>query len=181
MKQIFSMGEGFPVPDGTIVCPAIDVSPVSRAAGQWTDAMSIAGGEILPGVTSKIHVHPVVTQVTWVLAGRLTIRMKDARSSEAYELPLQPNQSVWTEPGTFFQLINPHREPCRVLYIVTPAFVFEMNASGEVIYNDAVILDADWLALAKQQWKIPESPSLEATHTARSAAIARLQRSQMAG
>ncbi len=175
MQKIFTVGEGFTVPDGTIVHPAVDAMLASRACGTWVDDVSIALGKIPAGVTSNIHVHPVVAQVTWVLSGALTITMKDRTTAAPYHLELTANQSVWTQPGTFFQLSNPHRQPCRVLYIVTPAFLFEVDAHGNVAYNDAIVLEQDWDTLARAAWKIPQLAELHAVQHARTQATTRMQ------
>lgn len=80
MKKIFSVGAGFPVPDGTFVHPVLEPH-MTRHGDDWVDAVSIALGRIAAGTSSKIHLHPLVTQTTWVVSGQLTIRMKDTTTS----------------------------------------------------------------------------------------------------
>lgn len=106
--------------------------------------LSLALGEIPPNTVSKIHIHPVVSQLTWVVSGELTIKMKDPSDNAPYILDLKAEESVFTEAGTFFQLINNSSESCRVLYVVSPAFLFEINKDGVVSYNDAIVLDEGW-------------------------------------
>ena len=53
-----------------------------------------------------------------------------------------------------------------MLYIVTPAFVFETDAGGKVVYNDALVLDHEWDDLA----------AMETIHAARREAQERLRR-----
>ena len=167
MKKIFSAGDGFPVPDGTIVHSILDPRLASQGGAAWVDEISMAMGEIPAHTTSKIHVHPVITQVTYVLSGALTIVMKDATVGEPYRLPLAPNETVVTQPGTFFQLVNDQSVACRVLYITTPAFVFDADANGTVRYNDAMVLEEDWETLAGCAWKIPQMGTVETTQQAR--------------
>lgn len=153
MNRVFRLSPAFRVPDGTLVRtgladPAVD--------------LSIAGGEIEPHTVSKIDLHPLVTQVTWVRSGALTVRMKDAAAPAAYVLTLGPDESVVTGPGTFFQLVNDSGAPCRVLYIVQPAFLFVADPTGRVVYNDAVVFDEDWAALAAAGWPQPDPAVLRA-------------------
>lgn len=152
MKKIFDVGDGFDVPDGTIVHSIMDPQLLRRDGPRMVGDMSLALGEIPPGITSKIHVHPVVSQLTFVISGRLKVRMKDASNEEPYALNLGPEQSVMTEAGTFFQLINDSDENCRALYVVTPSFIFECDSAGRVLYNDAMVLDEDWDRLARISW-----------------------------
>jgi mannose-6-phosphate isomerase-like protein (cupin superfamily) len=175
VNNIFSAGEGFPVPDGTIVRSVLDPAALSRSTGEWMEDISIAMGHIAPHTTSKIHLHPVVNQVTWVLSGKLTVQMKDPRSSGPYKLDVSVEQAVITRPGTFFQLINRSDADCQVLYIVTPAFVFVTDAGGEVIYNDAAVLDHGWDDLAAMEWTLPVLVETEAIQAARREAHERLR------
>jgi hypothetical protein len=153
MNRVFRLSPAVRVPDGThvrtgLAHPAVD--------------LSIAGGEIEPHTASKIHLHPLVTQVTWVRSGTLTVRMKNAAAPAPYTLTLGPDESVVTRPGTFFQLVNDTGAPCHVLYIVQPAFLFVADPAGRVIYNDAVVFDADWAELAAAGWPQPDPDVLRA-------------------
>ena len=161
------------MPDGTLVHSVLDPSAPAGSSGDWTDAPSLAVGLILPGVESKIHVHPVVGQITWVMSGQLTVKMKDRHVDNPYTLHLSAGQCVVTSPGTFVQWINAGPAPCRVLYIVSPAFVFETGDEGSVVYNDAVVLDEDWDALAGLNWPHPGPDHVEAARQARQRAIER--------
>jgi uncharacterized cupin superfamily protein len=149
MKQVFQVGEGFKVPDGTFVHSALDPRSAATNRVSGIDNLSLAIGVIPPGVSSAIHLHPIVTQATWVLSGALTVKMKDAHLNAPYELQLSPEQSALTLPGTFFQLQNRSSQECRVLYVVTPAFIFEVDPDGKVLYNDALVLQESWQELAK--------------------------------
>jgi len=177
MKKIFNISEGFKVPDGTMVHSVLDPRVASQYKSEWVDDISTAVGVIPAGITSKIHLHPLVTQVTWVLSGNLTVKMKDPKAEEPYSLNLSKDQSVVTKAGTFFQLVNSGKEECRVIYIVTPAFVFECSDKGEVVYNDALVLDQDWEELAKAGWKVPEMADIKAVRKVRNGSKARLKSS----
>ena len=140
MKHVFAMGEPFRVPDGTLV---------SRFFHRLDD-FSIAGGTIEPGTTSRIHVMPFVTQLTFLRSGELQVRMKSSRDPAPYTLALRPGEAALTERGTFFQLVNSTQKTCEVLYIVSPAYVFERDG-----YNDAVLVE-DWQQAASELPAIAE-------------------------
>lgn len=145
MKRIFPPLGYFTIPDGTDVSPFLDATDVQQSDVPW-DALgdvSIAAGRISPNVRSWIHVHHVVTQVTYLLAGTLTVRMKDASAAEPYDLRLQPGQAVVTQPRTLFQLRNDGNTVAEVLYIVSPSYVFEMDG-GRVRYDDASMVARTW-------------------------------------
>ncbi len=151
MNRVLRLGEAFRVPDGTLV-RTVPADP--------TVDLSIAGGEIEPHTASKIHLHPLVTQIIWVRSGALTVRMKDPAAAAPYTLELGADESVVTPPGSFFQLVNETGELCRVLYVVQPAFLFVTDPSGRVVYNDAVVFDEDWAALAAAGWPQPDAAAL---------------------
>ena len=55
----------------------------------------------------------------------------------------------------FFQLINnDSNEPCEVLYIVSPAYLFLFDESTQkVVYDDSAMVDEDWDALRACGWR----------------------------
>lgn len=175
MNRIFTAGEGFTVPDGTVVHSLLDAATFGPDAGEWAEAMSLAIGFIPPHTASKIHLHPIVTQATWIISGRLTVVMKDPAATVPYSLDLVAEQAALTLPGTFFQLVNRTDAECRVLYVVAPAFVFDVGPDGEVLYNDALVFDLDWDGLAATGWTVAGLDDLEAIRSARRAAQARLR------
>ncbi|MCP5060090.1 MAG: cupin domain-containing protein [bacterium] len=105
--------------------------------------MSIAAGAIGPRVSSWIHRHPAVTQVTYVVSGQLLIWMKEEDGGKPYSLRIRPGQAVVSQPGTLFQLCNEGDEPAQVLYIVSPSYVFEMDGDT-VVYDDAILVARTW-------------------------------------
>jgi mannose-6-phosphate isomerase-like protein (cupin superfamily) len=109
--------------------------------------MSIAAGRIAPGTRSKVHAHPAVTQVTYVVSGDLTVKMKDAGAAQSYVLEVAAGSAVVSEPGALLQLCNETQLNVDVLYIVTPSYVFETGADGQVIYDDSILIAQDWDAL----------------------------------
>jgi mannose-6-phosphate isomerase-like protein (cupin superfamily) len=156
MKQVFQPLGYFTIPDGTNVSPFLNGTDVQQLGVPW-DAlgdMSIASGRVPPSLHSGIHVHPVVTQVTYLLAGTLTVRMKDAFHAEPYDLRLEPGQAVVTQPGTLFQLRNDDNAVAEVLYIASPAFVFETDG-GRVRYCDAPLVARTWDELSATSDDIP--------------------------
>lgn len=171
MDRIFSIAPPFRVPDGTWVSPFLNAKDSeSDLPFDLLDGFSLAAGMIEPNSTSSIHIMPFVTQVTFVRSGRLTVKMKGPQDTKPYQLNLEPEQAVLTEPNTYFQLINERQEPCKVLYIVSPAYTFELSDS-HVLYDDSVIIDKDWHELEQAGWK-PSRPL--PTQAERNATLQRL-------
>jgi mannose-6-phosphate isomerase-like protein (cupin superfamily) len=176
VKRVFSIGQGFQVPDGTTVYHLLN--PKDKANDlEWDllDGFSIVAGDIGPGASSSIHLHPIVTQVTWVVSGNLTVKMKEPGPGQPYTLELSPEQAVVTRPGTLFQLINVHDRPCRVLYIVSPSYLFELDDDGRVAYDDAIVLEQTWDDLALTGWELPPLASLEVIRDERERSLERLR------
>ena len=158
MKQIFKIEKSIMVPDGTVVYPFLNPKDcTSNLPWDLIDDFSITLGKIEAGIKSKIHVLPLVTQVTFILRGNIEGRMKDLTQREPFTLSLYPDQAVITRPGTFLQFINETNEICYVLYIVSPAYLFECDACGNIIYDDSIVLEEDWAELRKLGWKLPEN------------------------
>ena len=175
MDHIFKMGHGFQVPDGTWVYGFLNPKdPQSGLPWNLVEGFNMSGGEIAPHSHSKIHLHPLVTQVTYVICGNLDVKMKDPTAPEPYLLHLHPEQAIITCPGTFLQLINPAGVTCRVFYLVSPPYVFEMDAD-QIIYDDALVLDESWQDLENLGWKPPALLEHQKTPEARAAALKRLE------
>jgi mannose-6-phosphate isomerase-like protein (cupin superfamily) len=174
MNRVFKIDQGYQVPDGTIVSPFLN-SRDSESDLPWdlVEGFSIAGGEIAPNSKSKIHVMPLVQQVTFVLRGKLEVCMKDIHTSAPYTLELGENQAVLTLPGTFFQLINCTDSPCRVLYIVNPPYLFYKEGE-QVLYDDSICFDEDWKILADWNWQPPKLQETNLTAESRLTAAERV-------
>jgi hypothetical protein len=144
MQHVFTIRGGIGVPDGTTVFPFLSPHDDTSGLG-WGlfEGFSIAAGEIAPHAGSAIHLLPRSTQVTFVLAGTLTARMKGADGGAPYAMTLTPHQACLTLPGERLQLSNETDAPVRVLYIVAPAYRFEVDSEGLVTHEDAVLL-AGW-------------------------------------
>lgn len=175
MNRIFRRGNCIKVPDGTRVFPFLNPTDSSNdlPVGLF-DGVSIAQGEIDPMQCSKIQMHPLVTVVVWVVRGRLNLKMKDPDQADAYVLELGAEHAAVALPGTFFQLINPADELCRVLYIVSPPYVYLQDSGTGAVYDDALVFDIDWDALAGQAWRPPAIPNCASMRAARTAAIEEL-------
>lgn len=172
MHRVFSITSPFRVPDGTWVSPFLNAKDSqSDLPFDLLDGFSLAAGMIDANSCSKIHVMPLVTQVTFVRSGSLAVRMKGPNDAEPYLLRLTGGQAILTEPGLFFQLINESSERCEVFYIVSPAYVFEMSNHGKVIYDDSVVLRENWNDLAAAQWQLSQTLP---TPAQRQAALRRL-------
>jgi mannose-6-phosphate isomerase-like protein (cupin superfamily) len=125
-------------------------------------------------VHSAVHVHPAVTQVTVLVAGRLTIRMQEGPAGEAYDVVLRGGQAAISEPGTLIQLRNDGEEPAEVLYIVSPSYVFELE--GETVrHDDAILVARTWEELASASAAALQ-PSRYQAGARRAEAISRLAR-----
>jgi hypothetical protein len=154
MKRIFEARRFITVPDGTQVSAFLNATDVTHNLPPGLlGEMSIAAGRIGPRVHSRVHVLPVATQVTYVVAGRLNVRMK-ARKGRPYDLKLKANQAVVLEPGTLFQLRNDSRRIAEVLYLVSPSYVFEKEGK-KVRYDDARIVSRTWEELEACQYDVP--------------------------
>lgn len=176
MNKIYRIENGVVVPDGTTVYEIIGPVQSSLAKLPIIEEESLAFGELDPGERSHVHVHPIITHLTWVVSGTLTVGMKDKDSSEMYFIEVKEKETVLTQPGTFFQLLNNSDKICQVLYIVAPAFIFEVNEKGEVLYNDQIVLDLSWEQLKAQNWEIPELKDIEKIKVAREASLERLKK-----
>jgi mannose-6-phosphate isomerase-like protein (cupin superfamily) len=175
MNRVFGPQEFFPVPDCTLVSPFLN--PMDSNSGLPRDlgaTFSLAAGTIEAHGESKIHVHPHVVQVTYVLKGTLKIKLKDPSTEEPYVLALESAQAAVVGPGTFLQLINPGGVPASVLYVVGPPYVFEMDDAGSVVYDDAVVLDEDWDQLSSLHWAPPRLRDESTSLAARQQAIQRI-------
>ena len=147
MNQLFRIEKSFQVPDGTKVSPFLNAKDIfSDLPFEFLDGFSIAAGEIQSHVDSKIHILPIVTQVTFVFEGQVNIRMKEPGQTEPYVIRVGAGEAVLTRSGTFFQLSNQFEYPCRVLYIVSPAYVFLVE-NDKVLYDDALVLERNWSEL----------------------------------
>ena len=144
MKRVFVSPDFYRVPDGTLVAEMLRVG----------ESFNLGLGIIEPGMTSKIHLHPFVTQATYVRSGRLIVWMRSPKDTKPFSLELESDQACLTEPGVFFQLVNPAYEPCQVLYIVSPPFIYETGPTGNVVFNDAVVLDGGWEDLARAKYDL---------------------------
>jgi hypothetical protein len=165
MNHVFRTRNFFQVPDGTLVSPFLNSKDSkSDLPFDLLDGFSIAAGIILGHRRSKIHIFPLVTQVTFVKTGKLRVKMKTAGdNSKPYCACITPGEGVLTKPGSFFQLINERSEPCEVLHIVSPAYVYD-----EGVYDDSVVLDENWLELDKYNWQLSRKlPTLKSVNKRR--------------
>ena len=179
-NRVFSIQDGIRVPDGTLVYPFLN--PKDRTSGlPWDlmDGFSIAAGDIAPGQSSKIHLMPVTSQVTFVLEGELDVRMKEPDGAAPYSVKLTRHQAVLTKPFVFLQLVNRSDRTCRVLYLVSPPYLFSTDSAGSVEYDDSLTFDEDWAELERANWRpegLPPDPAAAARK--RKQAYARIARGE---
>ena len=121
MNRIFNPSAFFKIPDNTFLSPFLNSKDsMSGLPFDLINGFSIAMGRIEKNTSSLIHVHPYVDQVTFVLSGKINLRMKGNNESKPYKVILGNNQAGIAIKGEFFQLINPYDEDCNVLFIVSP-------------------------------------------------------------
>ncbi|MBN2347834.1 MAG: cupin domain-containing protein [Bacteroidales bacterium] len=174
MNQIFEPKEFFEIPDGTMLSAFLNPKDsTSNLPFNLIDGFSVAYGIIKKHESSKIHVHPYVDQVTYVLSGKITLRMKGKNDNDSYPVELYANHSAISIGGEFFQLINKSNEDTHVLYIVSPAYLFDKRGE-EVFYDDSIMLDYSWEELKKMNWKPAELNEKEHSKKAREEAFLRL-------
>lgn len=174
MNQLFHIPPPIIVPDGTELHEIVGARVLNEHGLSINDGVSLALGKLPPGITSKVHVHPLVWHFTWVRKGKLTVKMKDSGAHEPYCLDVPTDHGVLTERGTFFQLINNCDELCEVFYIVGPGFVFEADDTGNVVYNDAVVFYESWEELEKCNWEPASLPSFQTQDSDRRESLRRL-------
>ena len=173
MKRLFPIPDPIIVPDGTKLSEIIGSRILGELGERVSDGLSVAQGVLPAGTISKVHVHPVVWHFTWVTEGELTVKMKDDLTDEPYELTVPVNNGVFTERGTFFQLINRTDCETKVLYIVGPGFVFEQQGR-EAKYNDAVVFDENWDELKEANWSPESLPTYREQNRLRHESLRRL-------
>lgn len=191
MNRVFECIEEdfFTVPDGTLVNPFLNPKDImSGLPWDLLDGLSLAAGQVDPGIVSDIVVHPFISQVTVLLSGEIRIWMKEPDDSGEHhsrdlKLPRPSGKPGFTsaavlmQPGTFLQLDNLQgSEPARVLYLSSPSYIFEPGESTDAspIYDDAITLGRDWERLAAQNWNPPELHDPGRSYAARQRAIRRL-------
>lgn len=156
MNRIFQPRGYFTVADGTDVSPFLNATDVTQDDIPWGSLgeMSIASGRVSARMHSWVHVHPAVTQVIYLVAGTLTVRLKDPLSAGPYDVALKPGQAAVSRPGTLCQLRNDSEVPAEVLYIVSPSYVFEID-DGQVVHDDAILAARNWDDLAASNYEVP--------------------------
>ena len=157
MNRVFMIPPPFQVSDGTLVAPFLNARDcMSGLSFNLLEGVSLASGIINPRVKSKIQIMPHVTQITYVLGGLLEVRMKGKDDDVPYSKSVRAREAVITEAGAFLQLINNTDQPCEVLYIVSPAYLFEMT-DHEIAYDDSLVLDESWNDLKMAGWRTKKS------------------------
>lgn len=172
-ERVFSAENWFIVPDGTSLSPFFNPKDcMSDLPWDLTDAFSIAAGEI--DDEAAIVYLPAVTQMTYVLSGKLQAVVKEPGDSFPSIFDLEADQSVLIMPGTFFQLRNAGESPCRLLYIVSPAYLFEIDREGKVVYDDSIPVNLTWEELEQCGWRPAGIPAADDWRKARSECYERL-------
>jgi hypothetical protein len=87
--------------------------------------IGLAEGRIPPG-DYGVHVHYSLEQVTYVVAGRLRVRM----GSPEEALSLGPGEAVFTEPGRTLSFHNDGPGEATVLFICVPPYPSDDSDTG---------------------------------------------------
>src|SRR4051812_8070585 len=181
LRVFFDVTNGFDVEDTTTVFPFLNGNDAKSGLPRGLpEFFSMAIGVIAPESSSRIHVHPLVTQVTMVLDGRLDAWLGGPSMPAPLRHRLSANEAVLARPGTFLQLVNLSVLPCRTLYIVGPAYVSDVDDRGAVVYEEAVTLEETWEELAELGWTPPKLLDADVTPAKREAALARVRARQAA-
>lgn len=96
------------------------------------DGFSLAKGIIEKNTSLKIDRHQHVNQVTYVLSGKIILKMKSEKDFEPYDVQLKAHHAGISIVGEFFKLVNTYNEDCSVLYIVSPECLYEMQGDKVV-------------------------------------------------
>jgi mannose-6-phosphate isomerase-like protein (cupin superfamily) len=147
MEQILRAAAYAKVADGTEVAELLNATRGPAIGSN----LSIATGRLAAGVCSAVHFHPLVTQITYVQTGRLSLWMREPNAAKPYQVTAEPGNAAVTQPGTLLQLRNDSQVPTSVLYLVTPGYLRELDAAGQVLFDDAVIAGPSWDSLARTQ------------------------------
>ena len=166
VKTLFEPAGFVPARDGTEIDPFLN--PMADPAGVVLPGIlsrvSAAAGRLRPGVTSAIHMHPVVAQITYVVSGSLTVTTVERGQSGPHAFEVEAGSAVVTEAGVPVQFSNSTQADVRLLYIVMPGYV------SDDAYDDAVLLE-DWTSTLSDA-------DLALARESRAAALRRRQKTQ---
>ena len=140
MKTLFEPGGFVAARDGTEIDPFLNPADSSEEVDALPGIfgrMSAAAGRLRAGVTSAIHVHPVVSQITYVVSGRLTVKTLRRGQRVPEEFDVRTGAAVVSEAGVPVQFLNNTQEDVAVFYVVSPGYV------SDDAYDEAIMLD-DW-------------------------------------
>jgi len=147
VHRVFAPQQYARVPDGTLVCPFLNPGDgTSGLTHELADGhLGMAAGRLEPGTASRVHVLPLVTQITWVIRGRLRVLMADLRDTVPYELEVGAGEAACTQPGELLQLVNGSaRDAVDVLYVTSPGYLYQTDERDNVVYDDAHVVGASW-------------------------------------
>jgi len=149
MNKVFESKGEFKIPDGTTISSLINPYDCNSENSNFKfDDLSITTGVIKALSKSKIQVLPFVNQITYILDGQIKAIMKGLNDDNQYEIIAKRDQAFITMKNEFLQLINENDIDVKVLYIVSPSYVFE-EIDGKIIYDDSIIVDYEWNDLVK--------------------------------
>ena len=128
------------VADGTRVSELVNLLR-TPAVGP---GVAMAIGELGVAQCSAVHVHPKLTQITYVLLGTLTASTRERNQQRPTEITVKQGECMVTPAGVQLQLANHTAGITKVLYVTSPGYLHLVDANGRVIFSDAIVLGADW-------------------------------------
>ncbi len=93
-----------------------------------------------------VHMHGALEQVTYVLAGRVTVETWDAAANAVSRFDAGPGEAFVTLPGQTLSYANAGPETARVLFICAPAYPPD-DADTRLVdaHRAPTAEDRDWL------------------------------------
>jgi hypothetical protein len=172
---VLDFGKFFKIPDGTLVAPFLNSKSVTnKLPFNVLNGFSAAAGIIESKTNSKIHVLPHVTMATLVLEGEVLVTVHRKGKDQTEDLSLVKDQTLLTEPNTIIQWRNQSDRLAKVIYIVSPPYLFE-KVGSEVIYDDSIMIEASWSKLEYVNWDLKKLGYKLPTFKQRSASYGRLR------
>jgi mannose-6-phosphate isomerase-like protein (cupin superfamily) len=140
MKRIY-VGEAREEPDGVapdgipihlVLC---DFHTTGQEAAMGTMRfLGVAEGRIPPGEWG-VHAHCSLEQVSYVLEGKVVVRMRDTRGGEVHTVPLKRGQALVTLPTQTLSFANVGQTAARVLFVCAPPYPAD--------HSDTLVLQPD--------------------------------------
>jgi len=113
IKEFEVVGERFPSPHARTI---------KHIAAPWTLGtrnLWLGVSIVDPDSSSSPHAHADMEEIFYVISGHGKIRVGDEEES------IEPGSCIYIPGGHIHQLLNPKKEPLKVLAVTSPAFQME--------------------------------------------------------